>query len=141
MKNKKKIRMYSVLVIVILFGFYYMAAKVLPQYTVNYMTRATRIGEVDYKQSTLIGAKSLCKADGVDVCKVTVALADENGLGVPNKVVKLSGVNGIKALSSTSDKLGMIAFEVISKVEGQFEMSAEVDGRVIEKTVVLTFRN
>ena len=141
MKDKKKIKLYSVLAIVFLFGFYYTAAKVLPQYTVNYMTRATRVGEVDYKQSTLIGAKSLCKADSIDTCKVTVALADENGLGVSGKIVKLLGVNGVKALTTTSDKLGMIAFEVTSTVEGQFEVSAEVEGKVIEKKVVLTFRN
>jgi len=141
MKNNKKLKLYSVIAVVFIFGFYYMAAKVLPQYTVNYMTRATRVGEVDYKQSTLIGAKSLCKADSVDVCKVTVALADENGLGVPDKVVKLLGVSGVKALATTSDKLGMISYEVTSRVEGQFEVSAEVDGKIIEKKVVLTFRN
>jgi len=141
MKNNKKLKLYSVIAVVFIFGFYYMAAKVLPQYTVNYMTRATRVGEVDYKQSTLIGAKSLCKADSIDTCKVTVALADENGLPVAGKVANLSGVSGIKALSTTSDKLGMIAYEVTSTVEGQFEMSAEVDGKQIEKTVILTFRN
>jgi len=142
MKNKKKIRLYSVIAIIFLFGFYYTAAKVLPQYTVNYMTRATRVGEVDYKQSTLIGAKSLCKANGIDTCKITVVLTDENGLAVAGKTAKLLGVVGVKAVASnTSDKLGMIAYEVTSMIEGQFEMSAEVEGQVIEKKVVLTFRN
>jgi hypothetical protein len=142
MKNNKKLKLYSVIAVVFIFGFYYMAATVLPRYTVNYMTRATRVGDIDYKQSTLIGAKSLCKADGIDSCKVTVVLADSDGLGISGKIVKLHGLSDIKAVSgNTSDKLGMVSYEISSRVEGQFEMKAEVDGKFIEKKVVLTFRN
>jgi len=137
MKNKKGIVL-VVLFLVVLGGVFYYA---LPKMTVGFMTRASRVGDVDNQMSYVIGEKLLCKADGVDKCAVDVFLADREGLPVMGKKVNLDGIDGVKALNDVSDKLGQASFELVSVIEGQYQISAMVEGKKLSRTVTITFKN
>ena len=137
MKNKKGI-VFVLLFLAVLGGVFYYA---LPKMTVGFMTRASRVGDVDNQMSYVIGEKLLCKADGLDKCAVDVFLADREGLPVMGKKVNLAGINEINALNDTSDKLGKTSFELVSDTEGQYQISASVEGKKLSRTVTITFKN
>ena len=140
MKNKKLLT-YSIFALFAFGGIYVFSGVLLPRYTVNYITRASRAGDINIKQSYVIGSKLLCKADGQDKCKVNVFIADENGLAIEGKQVRLNGADNISPIQGNSDRLGMVAFDIASKQEGQYELSAVADGKKLDKTVTVTFRN
>jgi len=137
MKNKKGL-MYVAFFMVVLGGVFYYA---LPKMTVSFMTRASRVGDVDNQTSYVIGEKLLCKADGKDECGVDVFVADKDGLAVQDKKVSLTGADFIRAKSEVTDKYGQAKFGIVSKTEGQYQLTATVDGIKLARTVTITFKN
>lgn len=137
MKNKKGI-VYLVLFLAVLGGGFYYA---LPKMTVNILTRASRVGEMDNQMSYVIGEKLLCKADGIDKCIVDVFIADNEGLPIMGKRISLKGIETVKAINEVTDKLGKASFEVVSSSEGQYQIFAMVEGKALSRSVTITFRN
>lgn len=124
------------LVVIFLTGFY-----VIPRVLVS-ISRASSVSKISISNSYVIGSKILAKADGVDKCVVNVFLVDNNGKGVVGRNIVLSGMNDIKAINNgVTDKFGNASFELISKIEGQFKMSATVDGVPLPKELTVIFRN
>lgn len=137
MKNKKGL-LYFVLFLSVLGGVFYYA---LPRMTVNILTRASRVGDVSSNMSYVIGEKLLCKADGLDKCIVDVFIADDEGLPVLGKKISLKGIDNVKAIVDVTDKLGKASFELVSSVEGQYQIFAVVEGKTLSRSVTITFRN
>jgi hypothetical protein len=137
MKNKKAFIRNAVFVLLV-GGLF---AWALPRVTLTYMTRASRVGDVENQTSYVIGEKILCKADGIDKCRVNVFAADGEGLAVQGKKVLLSGLDDIKTVNNETDKFGKASFDLSSKKEGQYQISATVDGKKLSKTVTVTFKN
>lgn len=114
----------------------FLVPKILTSYT-----KAAPALKVSIANSYLIGSKILARADGVDNCLINVFAVDEDGRGVRNKNVTLSGVTDIKPETQRTDALGKASFEVRSVEAGQFAISAMIDGTSLPKTVKVTFRN
>lgn len=124
------------LVVIFLTGFY-----IVPRVLIS-VSKASSVSKISISNSYVIGSKILAKADGIDKCVVNVFLVDNNGKGVVGRNIILSGINDIKAINNgVTDKFGNASFELTSKVEGQFKMSATVDGVPLSKGLTVIFRN
>lgn len=135
-KNKL---IFSVILAVVGIGFiYFMAQSVVPKVLVTF-TKAAPASKVSLTSSYLLGGRILAKADGIDKCTVNVFVLDASSKGVPGKMVVLSGMEG--DLEMLSDINGNAKFEIISVTEGQYELSASVDGVALGKSLKVTFRN
>jgi hypothetical protein len=119
---------------------YYMATTVVPNVLVT-MTKAAPASAVSIKDSYLIGAKILAKADGEDICKVNVFVLDKDQKGVGGKTVTLNGdpEKGTRTVQSDAD--GKASFDILSTKEGQFEITGSIEGQPLTKTLKITFRN
>ena len=118
----------------------YLATYVVPQALVNF-SMAAPILKVSPSESYVLGSKMLAKADGVDVCKINVFVIDPSGKGIKDKTVLLKGLDGAKAVNSKTDANGMMTFTLTSIKEGQFAITAMVDGVNLQRKVACTFRN
>jgi len=116
----------------------YMATSVIPKVFVSW-TRAAPAKVVSLKDSYLIGGKILAKADGVDNCVVNVFVLDESGKGVKDRQVTLLGLPKGE-MDVVSDGDGRASFEIASLDEGQFELTAQIGGVPLSKTLKVTFR-
>lgn len=138
MKNKK-------LYLGILFGVLgiaftgFMAAKVVPTIFVTW-TKAAPATKVSLSSSYLIGGNILAKADGLDECVVNVFVLDASGKGVKGTTVVLQGMEQGE-IQSLSDVDGKAVFKITSTKEGQFVLSASINGVPLERTLKVTFRN
>lgn len=129
----------SVVLGIIGIGFiYFMAQSVVPKVLVTF-TKAAPASKVSLTSSYLLGGRILAKADGVDKCTVNVFVLDESSKGVSGKLVVLSGMGS--DLELMSDINGNAKFEITSATEGQYELSASVDGVALGKSLKVTFRN
>lgn len=79
----------------------------------------------------------MAKADGEEKCVVNVFVLDKDGKGIKGKIVQLSGLG---ELESTTDANGKALFELTSTTAGQYELSAQIGGSVLKKTITVTFR-
>lgn len=136
MINKNKMIFWSVGLLVGLGLIFYLAGFVIPRALIT-LTRANSPSKVSIKNSMLIGEKIMAKADGLEKCVVNVFVLDNDGKGVAGKQVQLSGLG---ALTKVSDEMGKARFEVTSTIAKQYEISAEINGAVLGKTVTVTFR-
>lgn len=105
------------------------------------VTKASPVGKVALQNSYVLGAKMSAKADGIDKAKINVFVLDKEGKGVPSQRVDLNGGGSVIAVNDVTDKNGQAVFEISSTVEGQYEMTATVNGAPLGKTVTVTFRN
>ena len=140
MENKNKGFLMAGLVLGGLMLMSYLAVFVVPQVLVTF-SRATQTSSVSLTESYLVGMKMLAKADGVDSCKVDVFAMDASGKGVMGKSVVLKGIDGLKAQNAMTDGSGSVVFDLVSKNEGQFTVTAVVDGLTLPKKLTVTFRN
>ena len=118
---------------------FFMAVYVVPQVLVT-LTRAAPATVVSVNNSYFIGGRLLAKADGKDFGVVNVFALDTAGKGVKNKSVEVTGM-GEEILTGTTDANGKASFEIKSTTEGQFKLTATIDGVQVGKVVVVTFRN
>ena len=118
---------------------YYLATGVVPQVLVT-LTKAAPASVISISNSYFIGGNLLAKADGIDSCVVNVFALDSRGQGVKNKNVEVIGM-GDQVLTGTTDADGKVSFKVVSSVEGQFKLSATVEGIPVGRVVAVTFRN
>lgn len=118
---------------------FFMAVYVVPQVLVT-LTRAAPATSVSISNSYFIGGKLLASADGKDFGVVNVFALDATSKGVKNKSVEVTGM-GEQVLTGTTDAEGKASFSVKSTTEGQFKLTATIDGLVVGKVVVVTFRN
>lgn len=128
--------------LVALAGVYYLAWQALPRALVT-MTKGTPGLYVSIKDSYVIGEKILARADGKDKCIVNVFLVDNRGRAVPSKSVVLSGMEGLTEAgggTATTDNDGKASFELTSTKEGQFRVTAMVEGVPLPGGVTVTFR-
>ena len=122
-------------------GLFWLANKVVPRTLVS-LTRAEVVGSVSFGDSIMIGEKILAKADGIDKCKVNVFLTDKDGRGVAGKRVVLEGAEGLTVGGGEASNVeGKVAFELTSQKEGQFKLTAMVEGVPMGKELTVTFRN
>jgi len=120
---------------------YFSATSLVPKILVT-MTKAAPATKVSLSNSYVLGAKILCKADGIDKCAVNVFLSDADGRPVPGKGVLLSAEGAdVTPQNAQTDQMGKAGFTLVSKVEGQVEVKALVGGVKMEKAVTVTFRN
>lgn len=141
MKNKKDIKSWLIYigigvgVVLVLF----LSISVIPKALVV-LTKASSSNRVSTISSYLIGERILAKADGKDKCIVNVFLLDKSGKGVSGRVVDLIGADRIINVSNVSDETGKLTFEIVSAIEGQFELRAISNGIELPQTVKVTFR-
>jgi len=117
---------------------YFMAQSVVPKVLVTF-TKAAPASKVSLSSSYLLGGRILAKADGIDKCTVNVFVLDASSKGVSGKLVVLSGMK--EDIEVVSDMDGKAQFEITSDSEGQYELSASVDGVALGKSLKVTFRN
>lgn len=137
--NKKN----SLMIVGLMLGMgvvYVTASQAVPRIMVT-MTRAAPEKRIDIQSSYIIGENLLAKANGKDMCKVNIFVLDKNGMGVPGKRVELTGASGARTLNEITDKNGKVTYEVVSTVEGQFKLGANIEGVPMGKGLTVTFRN
>lgn len=140
MESKKRIPLTMGLIVIGLSLTGYLAISIVPQMLVS-MSKAAPATKVSLASSYVLGAKMVAEADGVDACVVNVFVLDSSGKGVMGKSVILEGLSGVKALNSKTNADGKVTFELTSTTEGQFPMTALVEGVALPKQVTVTFRN
>jgi hypothetical protein len=116
----------------------FMAIIVVPKIFVS-LTKAAPATKVSINDSYLIGGDILAKADGVDKSIVNVYVLDKNSKGVKGIQVSLSGMG--QDLEELSGIDGKVVFELTSMTEGVFELTANIGGVPLTKTLKVTFRN
>lgn len=119
---------------------YFMASYVVPRVFVS-LTKAAPASKVSLVASRVIGEKILAQADGKDTCIVDAFIMDSSGKGVSGRQVILSGMDNISPAVAATDDDGKASFSMSSTEEKQYEISANVDGVLLSKTVKVTFRN
>jgi hypothetical protein len=117
----------------------FLAVYVVPKIFVSF-TKAAPATKISLSNSYLIGGDILAKADGVDICTVNVFVLDKNSQGVKGIVVTLNGMEEGE-LQTISGADGKAVFELSSTKEGQYELTANINGVPLDKTIRVTFRN
>ncbi len=138
MKNNKLYLNLGIGVLVLILVLF-LAIKVVPSVLVT-LTKAAPSSKVDLASSYILGGKILARADGEDKGVVNVFVLDKDGKGIKGVTVALSGTPEGE-MQTVSGNEGKAAFEVTSKTEGQFGVSAIISGMPIAGEVRLTFRN
>jgi hypothetical protein len=123
-----------------LVAIYFMAAFVVPRMFVT-LTKAAPATRVSVADSYILGQRILARADGKDKCLINVFILDKSGKGVQGKRVVLEGVEGINAIKDMTGSDGKASFEITSVEEGQYNITAMVEGIPLTKQVRVTFRN
>jgi hypothetical protein len=142
MKNKnKKVLVIALCTIIGVGVILYLATNIIPRSLVSVVTRASSFDKLSLKDSYLIGQKILAKANGKDQVVVNVFLIDSQGKGISKKNVMLSGMDNSAELIGSTDESGKATFKVTSQKEGQYSLSATVDGAQLPKKLMVTFRN
>jgi len=136
--SKNKMLLSALLGIIGVIFVYFMAQSVVPKVLVTF-TKAAPASKVSLSSSYLLGGRILAKADGIDKCTVNVFVLDASSKGVSGKLVVLSGMK--EDIEVVSDMDGKAQFEITSDSEGQYELSASVDGVALGKSLKVTFRN
>lgn len=129
-------------IFLVLFGLglvYFIASSVVPKMLVT-LTKAAPASVISLENSYFIGGKLLAVANGKDTCVVNVFALDSTGKGVKGKNVEISGM-GDQVITGVTETDGKVMFQVKSSVEGQFKLTASIDGVVVGKPVTVTFRN
>lgn len=122
-------------------GMYFAATRLVPNVLVT-LTQAEPEKIVSMADSLVLGEKILARADGTDTNVVNVFVLNTDLQGVADKQVFLSSSGGlIDEAVKLTDKDGKASFEIRSEVEGQFEVSAAVEGAPLSRGVTVTFRN
>jgi hypothetical protein len=116
---------------------YFMASFVVPKMLVT-LTKAAPASVVSLSKSYFIGGKMLAKADGKDSCVVNVFALDATGKGVKEKSIELTGM-GTEVLSEITNTDGMASFKVSSATEGQYKLTATIDGVPVGRELTVTF--
>lgn len=127
---------------------YYLATYVVPRAMVT-MTKAAPATKVSFNNSLVIGKKILARADGKDSCVVNVFVMDDSNKGVAGKMVEMEAVNKVvggkeakvSTLEAVTDKDGNMSFEIVSEAEGQYTVTASIEGIPLSRSLVVTFRN
>ncbi len=117
----------------------FLATKVVPSVLVT-LTKAAPASKVSVGNSYILGGKTLARADGEDKCVVNVFVLDKDSKGVKGVAVSLLGTpeGEIESISGVD---GKTSFELSSKIEGQFPVSATIARTPMAGGVKLTFRN
>ena len=119
---------------------YFLASYAVPRMLVT-LTKAAAGSKVSISNSRVIGETILAKADGNDKCVVDVFVMDASDKGVPGKRVSLEGIETVTPEQGLSDSSGKVSFSMTSMSEGQYTISAMVEGVTMPKTIKVTFRN
>lgn len=115
---------------------FFLASSIIPR-TLNTLVKASTVQTVSAKDSLLIGQKMMAKANGQEKCIVNVFVLDKGGRGIKGKLVQLSGLGELEAVT---DGTGKALFELTSTEARQYELSAQVGGVPLNGTVTVTFR-
>jgi len=140
MENKKKYVVYGLLAVLGLGITGYMAAYVVPNAFVT-MTKAAPATKVSIADSYFLADKILARADGQDEARVNVYVMDATGKGVAGKGVQVAGAESVEPEIVATNSEGKASFKLKSKTEGQFKITAEIEGVEIDRTITVTFRN
>lgn len=103
------------------------------------------VGTVDVLASSLLASPTYVPADGTTPITVTVQLLDQNGIGVPGKVVSLSSSRGVSdtitAPSGLTNIDGRCTFAIRSAVAGTSILQATdvTDLLIITNTIAVSF--
>jgi len=134
--TKKKKLFIGIGILLGLLVVFYLGSSVIPR-TLNTLVKADTVQTVSAKDSLLIGQKMMAKADGQEKCIVNVFVLDKGGKGIKGKLVQLSGLGELEAVT---DSTGKALFELTSTEARQYELSAQVDGVTLNGKVTVTFR-
>jgi hypothetical protein len=137
---KNKLVVVSTFAIVGIGFMVYLGTSVVPK-SLTTVIKAGENEKVSVNASYLIGEKITAVSNGKDKIKVNVFVVDNKGIGIKGKTVTVSGINGIEPELGVSDNNGQVHFEASSVTEGQYELTASINGVTIPKTVKVTFRN
>lgn len=118
----------------------YLASVVVPQAFVT-LTKAAPATVVSLKDSYFLADKIIAAADGVDEARVNVYVMDKSGKGVANKQVSVKGLETIAPESAMTNGEGKTSFRITSNNEGQYKLTAVVEGIEMVNTITVTFRN
>ncbi len=136
MKINNKVLFSAIGIVIGLVVLFFLGTSVIPK-TLNTLVKASTNQTVSVKDSLLIGQKMMARADGEDKCVVNVFVLDKTGKGIKGKLVQLSGLGELEAVTDAS---GKALFELTSAEARQYELSAQVSGMPLSGTVTVTFR-
>ena len=136
MKINNKVLFSAIGIVIGLLVLFFLGTSVIPK-TLNTLVKASTNQTVSVKDSLLIGQKMMARADGEDKCVVNVFVLDKTGKGIKGKLVQLSGLGELEAVTDAS---GKALFELTSAEARQYELSAQVSGMPLSGTVTVTFR-
>lgn len=112
------------------------------QQETSYVGRAREIPQVYNLENSYVFASPLTtRADGREKIRVTVFLLSDEGVGVPQRQIKLVAPTDLQAaaIQAETDSRGQAVFEVTSAVAGRFPISAQVEGKNFPQTVFINF--
>lgn len=138
MKNSKTLKIIGAIVGIGLI--YYLTGSIIPKILVSF-SKAAPGGKVSLANSIIIGEKILAKADGKDKCVVDVYVLYKDDKGVAKKQVALSGAEKIEPAVAVTNNTGKASFKIVSDEEGQFKLTAKIEGVELEKGLTVTFRD
>lgn len=134
--TKKKFILIGSVFLVSAFFIFYLASFVVPK-VLTTVSKASAAAKVSVNNSFMIGEKIMAKADGIEECVVNVFAVDTDGKGIMGKQVQLSGLGD---QIGKTDSLGKVTFKLNSTVAKQYELSANIGGATLGKTLTVTFR-
>ena len=118
-----------------------LATQVVPS-TLITLIKANQNNKASLSNSYMFGDKMVALADGKDTVSVNVFLLDSNNRPVSGVGVDVKGEGMIDPVGvPISDANGKATFSMTSTTEGQFVLQGFADGKPLNRTVKVTFRN
>ena len=93
------------------------------------------------ENSYLFASPIQAKADGKEKVRITIFLLDSRGIGVPNQQVTLIVPPTVSIIKTqpTSDDSGKTVFDLSATSPNTYEISAQVDTKIIPQKVKVVF--
>lgn len=137
-KNRTK----SILIVAVLFVCLLISLLLIPK-TVVLFSKATSTSNnsITLENSYLFASPVQAQADGQEKIRISVFLLDGRGLGVSNKTVSLGLPSTITSIQTqpVTDESGKAIFDLLSNTQGNFSISASVNGTQIPQKLKIVF--
>lgn len=109
----------------------------------GYAKEPSQTGSISLDNSYMFASPISALADGSGIIRVTVFILSDKGLGVAGKTVELksniAGLN-ITKVQEVTDTIGRAIFDVASKIQGDYKLSADISDALLPQTVSVSFR-
>ena len=81
------------------------------------------------------------RANGQELIRLTIFILNNQGLGVPGKLVELKNTQelNVQTIKGNSDEYGRAVFDISSADSGEFYISIEVEDQELDQRAHLSF--